>query len=157
MLHSFRKIILIIFFLQLVYSSSFCQNKHDDVTLLKNKNYSVITADNNYRENLHINNTKTLQLRHKGIFAKYNPFSLSAKLTMLVYQKLISPQMFRYCFYERSCSNFSKKAIEEVGLIKGIFLSADRILRCNTIAIEDITTFDEAGFAIDEPSFYRKK
>ena len=75
---------------------------------------------------------------------------------MLFYQHIVSPQFSRHCLYERTCSNFSKAAISEFGLIKGIFMSADRLLRCNTDAIKDVPAvqFDPAGYPIDEPEKY---
>jgi putative component of membrane protein insertase Oxa1/YidC/SpoIIIJ protein YidD len=148
---------IILFFVLFFYSFSFCQSKQEDILLLKNKDYSIIISDNNYREQMYINNSSPIQFKRISFFAKNNPVSLSVKLSMLLYQKVVSPQLFRYCLYERSCSNFSKKAIEEFGLIKGIFLSADRLLRCNIIALEDVALFDEYGYAIDEPSFYKIK
>ncbi len=59
-----------------------------------------------------------------------------------------------------SCSNFGVNAIKELGVIKGICLTADRLTRCNGQAqceteyylINHIT-----GKAIDEPSMYRFK
>jgi len=46
------------------------------------------------------------------------------------------------CTYEISCSNFSKGAIKEYGLIKGIALSADRLMRCTPLAAIDIHKID---------------
>jgi len=137
--------------------SAYSQNKLDDITLLKKKDCSISIGDNNYRHEIKTNNRKPITFKHRNIFAKYNPFSLSAKGAMLFYQYVVSPQFFRFCLYERSCSNFSKKAIEEFGLVKGVFLSADRLLRCNILAMDEICSFDYYGYAIDEPWFYRIK
>jgi uncharacterized protein len=136
---------------------AYAQNKLDDINLLKKKNCSIEIGDNNYRHEIKTNNCKPITFKHKNIFAKYNPLSLSAKGAMLFYQYIVAPQFFRYCLYERSCSNFSKKAIEEFGLVKGVFLSADRLLRCNVLAMDEISSFDYYGYAIDEPWFYRIK
>lgn len=136
---------------------SYSQNKLEDIALLSKKETITIVGDNNYRHEIRSNNRMPIIFKHKNIFARYNPLSLTAKGAMLFYQYVVSPQFFRFCLYERSCSNFSKKAIEEFGLIKGVFLSADRLLRCNVIAIEEICHFDDYGYAIDEPSFYRIK
>ena len=115
-----------------------------------------ITIDNNYRISP-INNLKPIYYKHNSFYVKYNPFSLLATSVMLFYQNVISPQFFSNCTYYRSCSNFSKKAINEFGLIKGMFLSADRLLRCNLAALEDIpqSSFSADGYAIDEPEKYR--
>ena len=148
---------LVIFFFNFNYSYS--QNKTSDINLLKKKDYNIILGDNNFRSNKTLNNKSPIIYKHKSFLARYNPFSLIATAAMLFYQNVVSAQIFRQCIYERSCSNFSKKAISEFGLIKGIFISADRLLRCNEQALNDIPPdqFDEIGLAIDEPSKYRLK
>ncbi len=52
-------------------------------------------------------------------------------LPILFYQKCISPLLPPACRYYPTCSNYAIQAIEEHGVIKGIFLGAKRILRCN--------------------------
>lgn len=47
------------------------------------------------------------------------------------YQKYISPCMIRSCRYSPTCSEYAKEALEKRGILKGIALSAWRILRCN--------------------------
>src|ERR1043165_6271178 len=79
------------------------------------------------------NNREMLEVQHSSFFAKYNPVSLLLKGTMFTYQHVISPQLSRSCPYEITCSNFSKLSIKEYGIVKGVFISADRILRCNRI------------------------
>lgn len=103
-----------------------------------------------------MNNKASIEFRHKNFIARYNPFSLLALSSMYIYQQIVSPQLFRHCLYKLSCSNFSKAAITEFGLIKGVFLSADRLLRCNIGAIDDVPPedFDIDGHTIDEPSKY---
>ena len=47
------------------------------------------------------------------------------------YQKYISPYKGTKCPYVPSCSQYGLEAIEKYGVIKGGFLAAWRILRCN--------------------------
>jgi len=47
------------------------------------------------------------------------------------YQKLISPFFAPRCKYYPSCSQYSIDAIRAYGSIKGIALTAWRLLRCN--------------------------
>jgi len=53
------------------------------------------------------------------------------------YQKTISPDygIFKHpvghCRFYPSCSEYGKLAIKKYGIIRGIFLSTWRILRCN--------------------------
>ena len=51
--------------------------------------------------------------------------------TIKVYQKFISPFLSRSCRFYPSCSEYSYKAIEKYGVLKGGVLSLWRILRCN--------------------------
>ncbi len=155
-----RKLFLLTFVFTAVIKC-YPQNFLADVALIKNKDYSIVVRDNNYRSDIKINNKEPLEFKHKCFIARYNPVSIGAAALMLLYQHIVSPQFSGFCLYERSCSNFSKAAISEFGLIKGVFISADRLLRCNISAIHDIPAdkFDPAGYAIDEPEKYhiRKK
>ncbi|HOR85371.1 MAG TPA: membrane protein insertion efficiency factor YidD [Bacillota bacterium] len=47
------------------------------------------------------------------------------------YQMLISPLSRGKCRFIPTCSNYAIEAIERHGVIRGMFLSAGRILRCN--------------------------
>lgn len=48
-----------------------------------------------------------------------------------LYKKYISPLKHTKCPYIPSCSTYGLEAIEKHGAIKGGFLAAWRILRCN--------------------------
>lgn len=57
-----------------------------------------------------------------------------------IYQKLLSPDHSfwgkhrfpnGYCRYYPSCSEYTKQAIAFHGVLRGIFMGAYRILRCN--------------------------
>ncbi|MEI7888866.1 MAG: membrane protein insertion efficiency factor YidD [Actinomycetes bacterium] len=43
----------------------------------------------------------------------------------------ISPSLAPRCRYEPSCSRYSIQAIEELGILRGLVLTAWRVLRCN--------------------------
>ena len=47
------------------------------------------------------------------------------------YQKFISPYFSPRCKYYPTCSQYSIDAITEHGSIKGLFMTAWRLLRCN--------------------------
>lgn len=74
----------------------------------------------------------------KSILKKYNPLTLIAGSLLYTYQNLISQQLSASCLYHPSCSSFGKEAIEKYGFIKGFFLAADRVNRCNRISGMDI-------------------
>ncbi|MDI6591512.1 MAG: membrane protein insertion efficiency factor YidD [Patescibacteria group bacterium] len=47
------------------------------------------------------------------------------------YQNYISPHLGRSCRFYPSCSQYSYLAIEKYGILRGIFLSLRRILKCH--------------------------
>lgn len=88
---------------------------------------------------------------------KYNPVYWALNGSLTLYQKVVSPQISAGCLYETSCSRFSRKAIHEFGIIKGVALTADRLSRCNRISAAGISRdrFNADGKVADEPSMYR--
>lgn len=95
-------------------------------------NTSYYTGENNSQK-IMLNSQKN---------AKYNPFYGIAKLAMYCYQNIISPQLYRDCPYEITCSNYTKIAIQKKGLFQGTIIGAERLLRCNKMSMLDITHDD---------------
>jgi putative component of membrane protein insertase Oxa1/YidC/SpoIIIJ protein YidD len=82
-----------------------------------------------------------------------NPVSLS----FLFYRKVISEQISADCAFDLSCSRFSIKAIKNIGLFKGVLLTADRLTRCHTFISTETTPIlfnNKTGRVIDEPDMY---
>ncbi|MBC8527769.1 MAG: membrane protein insertion efficiency factor YidD [Candidatus Cloacimonetes bacterium] len=52
-------------------------------------------------------------------------------IVITLYQKYISPIFPDTCRFLPSCSEYSKSAFKKYGVLKGFYLSAWRILRCN--------------------------
>ncbi len=48
-----------------------------------------------------------------------------------LYQILISPLLGSNCKFSPTCSNYAIEALKKYGLIKGFYLGATRILKCN--------------------------
>jgi putative membrane protein insertion efficiency factor len=67
-------------------------------------------------------------------FWNSNPVSLIYGGSLYIYQNFISQHFSADCLYDPGCSEFSKKAVKEFGLIKGGMLTIDRLDRCNRIA-----------------------
>jgi putative component of membrane protein insertase Oxa1/YidC/SpoIIIJ protein YidD len=90
---------------------------------------------------------------------KYNPVSLAFGSLLYFYQGVVSPQISAECPYEVSCSNFGKASLKRYGLIKGLSLTAFRMMRCNRIAGSDIHPLyiNEVGKIIDDPEQYKLK
>lgn len=94
--------------------------------------------------------------KNRGWLLKYNPISLFFGGSMMFYQKIVSPQLFATCGFEVSCSNHSKLAIARYGLIKGIPLTADRLMRCTPFTSLDINPIylNETGRIRDNIDYY---
>lgn len=75
-------------------------------------------------------------------FVNSNPVSLIYGGSLYVYQNGFSQHLSASCLFHPSCSDFSKQAVKEFGLIKGTLLSFDRLSRCNRIAATDLNPED---------------
>jgi len=47
------------------------------------------------------------------------------------YKRCISPLLPPLCRFEPTCSVYMRQAIEERGLVKGLYLGTKRLLRCH--------------------------
>lgn len=104
------------------------------------------------------NSSDILKTKKENPVAKYNPVSLTLKGSMWLYQHVISPELSSPCPYEISCSNFAKKSIEEFGVVKGMAIAADRLMRCNRISLMEIPAMDfdpVSHHILDDPSRYK--
>jgi putative component of membrane protein insertase Oxa1/YidC/SpoIIIJ protein YidD len=102
---------------------------------------------------------QTKKAKPKAIL-RLNPAYWLLNGALTGYQKFISPQISADCLYELSCSRFSRSAIQEFGIFKGVALTADRISRCNRVAatsIELLRINPQTGRVIDVPAMYRVK
>jgi putative component of membrane protein insertase Oxa1/YidC/SpoIIIJ protein YidD len=73
-----------------------------------------------------------------SLIKKISPVNLLVGGSLYVYQNVLSKHISADCLFTPSCSEFSKQAIKEDGLLKGILLSIDRLNRCNRIAAQDL-------------------
>jgi putative membrane protein insertion efficiency factor len=71
----------------------------------------------------------------KGWIAGYQPMKNAAQAVLCAcikgYQRFISPALPPCCRFYPSCSVYAIEAIQKHGPLKGLCLSAARILRCN--------------------------
>lgn len=68
-----------------------------------------------------------------------------------LYQLFISSQDIPVCNFTQSCSHFGMESIQKYGLIFGILMTADRILRCNGIGKNYYPIDVKSKQAIDYP------
>jgi uncharacterized protein len=76
--------------------------------------------------------------KDQSFIEKINPIGLLAGGSLYIYQNVLSKHISADCLFTPSCSEFSRQAIKEYGLLKGIILTADRLNRCNRIAAQDL-------------------
>jgi uncharacterized protein len=67
--------------------------------------------------------------RHGGSLARLAV--AAAKAPVALYQRFISPGLPRRCKYEPTCSRYAVQALGEYGILRGLALTAWRLLRCN--------------------------
>lgn len=103
------------------------------------------------------NSGKFLSKRLKHGKSHTNPFVSGLGAILYSYQHVISPLLSRTCPYQITCSNFAKLSIQDWGPLKGVFLAADRVLRCNRLSLENISPVKidpRTGEILDDPLWY---
>jgi putative membrane protein insertion efficiency factor len=48
-----------------------------------------------------------------------------------LYQRYLSPLLGKNCRFEPTCSHYTAEAIQEWGVLKGIYMGARRIFKCH--------------------------
>jgi putative membrane protein insertion efficiency factor len=69
------------------------------------------------------------ETRRGGVAAHTVITALKAPIAL--YQRFISPGLPRRCKYEPTCSRYAVQALGEYGILRGLALTAWRLLRCN--------------------------
>lgn len=59
------------------------------------------------------------------------PFKILAYIMIHFYKIIISPLLPKSCNYVPTCSTYALLAIKKFGIVKGVFLTGKRLLRCN--------------------------
>jgi putative membrane protein insertion efficiency factor len=77
-------------------------------------------------------------------------FKIAGIAFIRFYQGTLSEKTGTRCVFYPSCSRFGVFAVKKYGVIKGILMSTDRILRCNPWA-DGYETEKESGLFIDPP------
>jgi len=143
----FKLIAIIVFFLTL-FSKTHAQSAQNDWQFIEKQKFHKHEFDKRKVNFMFVG---------KNPIVRYNPVSLTFGGLMYFYQRAISPQFSSKCGYEISCSNFSRKCIQEYGLLKGIALTADRLTRCTPFAAIDLNPIylNKEMKMIDNPKQYR--
>ena len=90
---------------------------------------------------------------------RFNPqetseLKLAATGLIRLYQKFISSQDGPSCNFIPTCSRFGMACIQKYGVMRGIFLTADRLLRCNGSQSRHYHKDEGTGKYIDPASDY---
>ncbi len=64
-------------------------------------------------------------------FQETSELKFAATGLIRLYQKFISSQDGPTCNFTPTCSRFGMACIQEFGMLRGILLTADRLIRCN--------------------------
>ena len=91
--------------------------------------------------------------------ARFNPqapseLKLVATGLIRLYQKFVSSQDGPSCNFHPTCSRFGMVCIQEYGVVRGILLTADRLLRCNGSQAQHYHKDSVTGKYIDPVSDY---
>lgn len=109
-----------------------------------NLSAQISTEDKNLLMNL--NSSKNLKFKDRDVklgFGKNNYWvDYSFGSLMYFYQKYLSVQVSASCLYSPTCSSYSKLLFKKYGFFKGLFTSADRILRCDRISATDLRVLE---------------
>lgn len=89
----------------------------------------------------------------------FNPWEtselkLAATGLIRLYQKFISSQDSPACNFHPTCSHFGMACIQEYGVVRGILLTADRLLRCNGSQAQHYHKDSVTGKYVDPVSDY---
>ena len=92
---------------------------------------------------------------------RFNPqepseLKLAATGLIRLYQKFISSQDSPTCNFSPSCSRFGMACIQEYGVLRGVLLAADRLIRCNGSKSQHYHRDPITGNYIDPISDYAK-
>jgi putative membrane protein insertion efficiency factor len=94
-----------------------------------------------------------------SIIKKVNPVNILFGTSLYLYQNIFSKHISASCLYTPSCSEFSKDAIREYGVLKGVLLSVDRVNRCNLFSAMELKNHKsdpKTGRYPDPASRYKK-
>jgi putative membrane protein insertion efficiency factor len=98
-----------------------------------------LTVLSSLHPNTSQNKTLAPVKKYKSTFGQY-----CAQSALHFYQNNLSVQFGHSCCFTPSCSRYSSESIQHYGLLRGILLTADRLVRCNGIK-PDVYSIDSIG------------
>lgn len=61
---------------------------------------------------------------------QFNPVNILSGSLLSFYQNIVSEQLSGSCSFEISCSEYTKKSIEQLGWFKGVFIGLNQYTNC---------------------------
>ncbi len=150
-------------FLSLAFFSIFPGLYAQEISTLQDDLMRINTSEQEDLNQIHQSENRKrsfLVTKEDPFIDKINPIKLTFGGLLYFYQTSLSKHFSADCLYEPSCSNFSKDVISHYGLIKGIFLTSDRLSRCNRIAqtsLHPLTINPRTRHSSDDWSRYQFK
>lgn len=84
-------------------------------------------------------------------FAEVNEVKLGTLGLIRLYQLFVSSQDMSVCNFTPSCSRFGMASIEHHGLVQGMLMTSDRLLRCNGMGVPHYPKHPTTGKCFDPP------
>lgn len=122
-----------------IFVSSVFSDEATDLAFIRKVNPVLIPKP---QEVIHFNPWETSELK------------LAATGLIRLYQKFISSQDSPACNFHPTCSRFGMACIQEYGVVRGILLTADRLLRCNGSQAQHYHKDSVTGKYVDPVSDY---
>ncbi|MCG9126684.1 membrane protein insertion efficiency factor YidD [Candidatus Poribacteria bacterium] len=107
---------IIIFFLLLTLYVPTYAGENEDLLYIQQTN-PIVTAESDLVNRFNLRETSELKFAATGFIR--------------LYQKFISSQDGPTCQFTPTCSRFGMACIQKYGMLRGILLAADRLIRCN--------------------------
>ena len=77
-----------------------------------------------------------------------NPVTFLLSGSIFLYQEMLSSQDGNSCGFRPSCSHYAATSVKEYNVL-GIFMSADRLLRCNPYAFDSYNRIEGSYYRYD--------
>lgn len=99
-----------------------------------------------------------VQLKPQEV-ARFNPLETSelkfvATGLIRLYQKFVSSQDGPTCGFQPTCSRFGMACLQKYGMVRGLLLTADRLIRCNGSQSQHYYKDSVTGRYVDPVSDY---
>jgi putative membrane protein insertion efficiency factor len=129
-----KRVIIIIFIILICFPELYCDEREDLLSILHNNPVHKRTRQNE-------GNEKEPVITNEFILFVYGVFRC--------YKILLSSQASPSCNFIPSCSEYAFQSVYMYGIVHGILLAGDRLLRCNGLDMKGYLHDPESGRYFD--------